>query len=260
MYRVIVADDEEHVRSGLAEVIDWASIGFDIVARLADGREVIDYLQACEVDVILTDIKMTFVSGLEVAKYIHREKRRERVVLLSGYQEFKLAQEAIQYQVVHYLLKPTDVGELMAVFQSIKRDLDAGGSGGGAESGGRTETPGPPEEYTVESLHIRVAKEYMENHYASDLSLVTVAESVGLSTVYVSKLFKQATGETFTDCLTRIRIDNAKRLLRDPRYKIYEISEQVGYQNLKHFYKLFKRIAGVTPSEYRNRVEAEERR
>lgn len=253
MYRVIIADDEEYVRMGIAEVVDWHSMGFEIVRCMSDGREVIDYLQSHEVDVVLTDIKMTFVSGLDVAQYVHRGKRGERVVLLSGYQEFKLAKEAIQYQVVHYLLKPTDVNELVSVFQEIKRDLD--GSGTRDEQPDETTHAGN----AVESLHIRVAKEYMENHFASDISLVTVAESVGLSTVYLSKLFKQATGENFSDCLTRIRIEKAKQYLLDPRYKIYEISGMVGYQNLKHFYKLFKRMSGVTPSEFRNRAEGDGR-
>ncbi|MDF2923456.1 MAG: response regulator [Paenibacillaceae bacterium] len=252
MYRVIIADDEEHVRAGIADVIDWNNMGFEVVQCVADGREVIAYLQDHAADVILTDIKMTFVSGLEVAKYVHREKRNERVVLLSGYQEFKLAQEAIQYQVAHYLLKPTDVNELQAVFQAIRQELDDSRSGSTSPRPDATAV-----ESAAASLHIRVAKEYMEHHYANDISLVTVAESVGLSTAYLSKLFKQATGENFSDYLSCIRVEKAKQFLHDPRYKIYEISERVGYQNLKHFYKLFKQITGVTPSEYRNRAEKE---
>lgn len=260
MYKLIIVDDEQEVRDGLVELIDWTSIGFHVVQCMADGREAMAYLQTNDVDVVLTDIKMTFVSGLELAKFIYDTRRNIRVVLLSGYQEFHLAQEAIRYQVVHYLLKPTEVDEMKAVFQTIYSELE--------ETKTRPDMRNEPNRHfrkrlqestagisvATEKANIRRAKQYILDHHASDISLASVAEYVGLSTVYLSKLFKQESGENFSDYLTRVRIEKAKEYLKDPHYKIYEISELIGYKNLKHFYKLFRKLTSFTPSEYRDMI------
>lgn len=123
-YKIIIVDDEKIIREGLANIMDWQSIGFEVVARLKDGREALEYIERNSVDVIVTDIKMTFVSGLEVAKYIYEQKPEIKVVLISGYKEFEFAQQAIKYNVEHYILKPTKLNELTAIFSDIKIKLD----------------------------------------------------------------------------------------------------------------------------------------
>jgi len=123
-YKIIIVDDEKIIREGLANIMDWQSIGFEVVARLKDGREALEYIEKNSVDVIVTDIKMTFVSGLEVAKYIYERRPDIRVVLISGYKEFEFAQQAIQYNVEHYILKPTKLNDLITIFSDIKIKLD----------------------------------------------------------------------------------------------------------------------------------------
>jgi two-component system response regulator YesN len=123
-YRILIVDDEEDIREGLTDLVDWSSLGFEVVARLEDGRDAITYIQSHSVDVILTDIKMTFVSGLELAKYVYDHQYSIKMILLSGYKEFEFAQLAVNYKVAHYLLKPTKLEEMNAVFREMKALLD----------------------------------------------------------------------------------------------------------------------------------------
>jgi two-component system response regulator YesN len=125
-YRLLIVDDEQEVREILSEIVDWDSLGFEVVQTLKDGREAIAYLKEHVVEAVLTDIKMTFESGIDIAQYINDQRLPVKVVLLSGYQEFQLAREAIRYNVSDYLLKPTDLDELYRVFQKLKKELDSG--------------------------------------------------------------------------------------------------------------------------------------
>lgn len=99
----------------------------------------------------------------------------------------------------------------------------------------------------IERIH-----QFIGEHYPENLTVADIAESVYLSPTYVSLLFKQETGDTIYEYLTKVRIEKAKELLRDPRTKFYEVCELVGYSNPSHFSKLFKKITGLTPSVYRD--------
>jgi AraC-like DNA-binding protein len=100
------------------------------------------------------------------------------------------------------------------------------------------------------------AKEFIQKNQTEDLSLGQVAKAVNASTFYFCKMFKKATGLNFTDYLSRVRIENAKNLLLNPNLRISEIAYEVGFQSLTHFNRVFKRIVGQSPTEYRGRVAA----
>lgn len=124
MYKIVVVDDERIIRRGLCNFIEWDKMGFDVVASFDDGEDAIAYLKENKVDVILTDINMVRVSGLELAKYIYDKKIATKVVMFSGYKEFEYAKQAIQYNVVQYLLKPVNCDEISEVFANLKKELD----------------------------------------------------------------------------------------------------------------------------------------
>lgn len=257
-YRLLIVDDDKEVREGLTQIVDWKKCGFHVVSALKDGEDGIRYLESHQVDVILSDIMMTFVSGLSLAKHIYEKKLPIKIVLISGYQEFNLAKEALRYNVHDYLLKPTDIDEVYRVFQALKEQLDderaereqlmqhKEGLDQKALDGyaGHTET---------ERKVISQAKRIVEESAGKDISLNEVADRVYLNPVYLSRLFKMETGCSFSDYVTRIRMEQAADLLRNTNMKIYEICEQVGYKDVRHFYKLFKKHAGYLPSEYRER-------
>lgn len=124
MYRLIIADDEKRIRMGLKNIIDWEKLGFEVTEIFSDGQEVMEYLEYVMPDVILTDIKMNHVSGIEIVKYIFEHQLPCKVILLSGHQEFELAVQAIRYGAEDYLLKPTDVEKLEETFLKLKEKLD----------------------------------------------------------------------------------------------------------------------------------------
>jgi AraC-like DNA-binding protein len=98
------------------------------------------------------------------------------------------------------------------------------------------------------------AKDFIRQHQTEDLSLGQVAKAVNTSTFYFCKMFKKVTGLNFTDYLSRIRIENAKNLLLNPNLRISEIAYEVGFQSLTHFNRVFKRIVGQSPTEYRGQL------
>jgi YesN/AraC family two-component response regulator len=98
------------------------------------------------------------------------------------------------------------------------------------------------------------AKEFITEHQAEDISLGQVAKAVNTSTFYFCKMFKKATGLNFTNYLSRIRIERAKNLLLNPNLRVSEIAFEVGFQSLTHFNRVFKRIIGQSPTEYRHKL------
>lgn len=124
MYQLVIVDDEYTIRAGMCNYIDWEAMGFSVAADFEDGKETIEYLKEHPVDVVLTDIEMAEVSGLELARYIKEHQIPCRVIILSGYREFEYARKAIEYDVEHYILKPIRMDELQNVFANVKEKLD----------------------------------------------------------------------------------------------------------------------------------------
>jgi len=124
LYRLIIADDEDLIRTGLLCRNNWKEMGFEVVATLEDGSDVLALMEKERIDVVLTDICMYQVTGLEVARVIQEKYPWVKVVLLSGFREFEYAREAIRCGVYEYLLKPIDYEKLRLIFKKIKEELD----------------------------------------------------------------------------------------------------------------------------------------
>ena len=124
MYKLLIADDEALVRAGLYYCNDWNAMGYEVCAMLEDGNDVLEYLERERIDVLLTDIRMYKISGLEVAGIVKEKYPWVKVILLSGYKEFEYAREAMHCGVYEYLLKPVDYEQLTELFIKIKEELD----------------------------------------------------------------------------------------------------------------------------------------
>lgn len=124
LYKVVIADDEDIMREGLANFVDWEAMGFELVAQFEDGKEALGYIEDYPVDIVFTDIKMTVVSGLELAKYVYENKLPVKVILVSGYKDFEYARQAVRFNVVDYVIKPISIKEIKEIFKKIKTVLD----------------------------------------------------------------------------------------------------------------------------------------
>jgi len=125
MYTVVIADDEVELRTAIVKKIDWKAIGFEIVGEAENGIEALELVEKLEPDLLLTDIKMPFVSGIELARQAREIRPAMNIAFLSGYDDFKYAQQAIQYNIISYLLKPISAEELTKELTVIREKMDA---------------------------------------------------------------------------------------------------------------------------------------
>lgn len=123
-YSLIIAEDEQLTRNALTKFIPWGELGFDISAIFSDGEEVLAYLKQNIADVLLMDIQMIKVSGLDVAKFVFENKLPVKIILLSGHKNFEYARQAVEYNIDHYLLKPVSIPKLRQVFTELRDKLD----------------------------------------------------------------------------------------------------------------------------------------
>ena len=124
MYSLVIAEDEQMMRNGLTRMVRWDELGFSVDAVFSDGSEVLDYLKENIPDVLLMDIEMIAVTGLEVARFVAANKLPIKVILLTGYKNFEYARQAVEYNVDHYLLKPISLPVLKQVFSGLCADLE----------------------------------------------------------------------------------------------------------------------------------------
>ncbi|WP_321018067.1 response regulator, partial [Eisenbergiella porci] len=124
MIKAIVVDDEILTREGISANIPWEKLGYELVAVCADGREARDYVQGHEVDVVLTDICMPYMDGLQLSEFLYHEYPQIKIIIFSGYDEFEYAKQALKYQVSEYLLKPVTASELSGVLIQIGEKID----------------------------------------------------------------------------------------------------------------------------------------
>jgi two-component system response regulator YesN len=239
MYRLLIADDEEDIRRGLAELFPWGEIGFEVAGTAENGRQAFELVAAGGVDAVFTDIRMPLMSGIELAKALSEAGLTVPVVFLSAYKDFSYARQALQYGVRDYVLKPTDFTDIRSVFTKLRREMDQGRPATvGVGGDDRAAAGGDP--------FVSAIISYIERDCAN-ASLKGAAGAVGMNPQYVSRLFRERTGENFHTLLARTRMEKAARLLRDGRYRAYEISGMVGYSNQKNFTRAFKQYFGAAP-------------
>lgn len=124
LYRIMIADDEESIRNGIAHTLPWQDWGYEVCALCASGQEVLDRLADCRPDVVLSDIRMPGVDEVELMQRLNRDHPQIKIVILSGYSDFEYLNMSIKNRVTEYLLKPTDIDEFEAVFRRLKTTLD----------------------------------------------------------------------------------------------------------------------------------------
>lgn len=358
MYKVLIVDDEVMIRRGLSKIIKWNQIGFEVVGTVGDGQEALTILREKVVDVLLTDISMPGLSGLELIRLSKGIRPRIKIVVISGYSEFDYAVEALRLRAENYILKPLDPKKITDIFKALKEDLDEWWKNAQKEHYIKSEyeifwnvgtvNKGGQEKYWMkmiqmledgrygemdpfveelfaslehgdvdareyclkalrnvalyfhledsflyrlyrlseeeskdmgsvkncfrEDMHLlmgylhdnseslstlisRQAHRYVEEHYGDKaLSLRDVAENLGISYGYLSTAFAKTYGQNFKNYLTSVRMEKARELLMERRYKIYEIADRTGYGSSRYFTDAFKRCYGISPMDYLRRL------
>lgn len=244
MYKVVIADDEAFIRERVKNNMPWAELGFEVAGCAADGQSAMQMVRDCRPDAVLTDILMPNRNGLDLAGQLRTEFPHIRVALMSAYDDFQYAKEAIRFGVKGYLLKPVMRDELVDLFGDIAKDLNL--EAGRRDSIGIAAKPG-----AEGNAYVAHAVKYIAENFAERIKLEDISDELHVNPNYFSTLFRKETGRTFIDYLNEVRINESKKLLLHTRYKVFEISLRVGYGNFSYYNKMFKRLIGVTPQTYR---------
>ena len=242
MYKVVLIDDEKMIVEGLRKVVKWADYRCEVVATASDAVSGATAIRQFQPQILFTDIRMPGDDGLTMLAGLRSEYPDMQVIVLTGYRDFQYAQEAIRLGVARFLLKPSKMGEINEALAAVTERLDKAAP---------TEESEEQREHSGSFL-VRQATAFIEKHYAEKLTLQDVADACFVSQWHLSKLLNKHTDGNFYDVLNAVRINAAKRLLRDPSLKIGEIGEMVGYADTAHFARVFKKLVGMSANEYRN--------
>ena len=249
MYRVAIIDDEPIIVEGLSKIIPWEKWDCEVVLTANDGKEGLEKLCKEKPDILFSDIRMPEIDGLAMIAGLRSEFPDTEVTILTGFRDFDYAREAIRLGVTRFLLKPSKIEEIEEAVEAMHAKIKR------RENADETGTPEEAEsENASGSFIVNNAMKYIEEHYTKKIKLSDVAESVYVSQWHLSKLLNNYTGGSFSDILNNLRINNAKELLRDPSLRIGDVAEMVGFSDLAHFSRVFKKQAGVSANEYRNTV------
>jgi two-component system, response regulator YesN len=250
MYTLLIVDDEYEIRNGLCNLFPWHEAGYTVTATCETGREALEYIEENSIDVVLCDIMMPEMTGIDLARELHEKQPHIKVVFLSGHRDFEYARKALSFGVKNYIVKPTKYSELSQVFLHLKKELDEERAAT-AQPEPETSSPGEGREGGLQERIITAVKEYIDKNY-QDASLENAADLVRMTPHYLSKLYKQITGENFSDYLSSVKMDKAAKLLRGINYRTHEISHMLGYSSPKSFSRAFRQHFGMSPREYRN--------
>ena len=261
MIRLLIADDECLEREALTEMVSRRFEHEVVLETAENGRKAADTAILWGADLILMDIEMPGMSGLDAARAVLAQRPGCRVIFVTAYSLFQYAHEAVHLGACDYLLKPVDPDELEASIRRAMRQIET-------ERKLEALAPVQPEpkepavpaaepddaENSQNALVMAHVRRYLEDNYMFDISLDSVGEILHISPAYLSAQFKKYQKMNFLDCLTELRINAAKKLLADPLRSTAEVASMVGYDDSSYFARAFKKRTGMTPTQYRRQA------
>ncbi|MDY0288085.1 MAG: response regulator [Sphaerochaeta sp.] len=261
MYRVVVVEDSQLLRKGIIFTTDWNALQCEVVGEAENGLEGFKLILEVQPDIVITDIRMPGLDGIQMIERL-QPQCDALFIILTAYDSFEYARKALHLGVVDYISKPLDEQEFQML---IARTCD--------KIAKRKEYEKVQvqmermddsrimlfQEYlrgeqSVQESHVSRAVKFIEMSFSSDIGVQQIAQELQMSESYLSRLFKDVTGYTIGDYLLNYRIKQACLLLNDGSAKIYEVANQVGFRDQRYFSVLFKKIVGLTPREFQNKL------
>ncbi len=246
MYRVLIAEDEDIIRKGIAYTFDWISMGCTIIGEAANGKEGVEKIRELNPDIVLADIMMPLMDGIEMIRK-GNEISDFKAIIMTSYADFEYAKQAINLGVSAYLMKPVDEEELK---KSISKTINE------LEKNRQIKQLSQRDNLYIKTDnnndHVKHIIEITKQKYHEKISIESFSEELGVSASYLSRKFKESTGCTYLDFLNKYRVQQAIKLLETGTYKVYEVSDLTGFSDYKHFNSVFKRYTGSAPSEFLN--------
>ena len=242
MQKVFIVDDEMWIIIGLKKLIEKSNLPFQVIGEANNGVSALEEIEEKKPDVVFTDIRMPGYDGLELIRRIKEKDLDMKVVFISGYADFEYACTAIRLGAFDYLLKPIEQDKLNEVLERL------------LASTGEIQESFIDEQKEVNPTVVKQIIAEMKQNYTTNITLTDLSKKYGISISYLSSLIKEELQLSFSEYIASKRIQKAKELLADEKLSIEEIAEQVGYSDYFYFTKVFKKVAGISPSKYRKNV------
>lgn len=240
MIKAVILDDEAWAVRDIARLLKKRE-DIQIILQSTNPNKTMSFLKQEEADVLFVDIIMPGMTGLECTQYLHKWKKKTKVVIVSSYDDFEYMKEAIRQGVFDYLIKPVTEEDLGEVIDRMKADcghLDKG------------------EKEQNNTLFTQILL-YIDNNFKNDIKLSDVAKQNYVSERYVTLLFDRYFEMSFLQYLTKVRMEYADELLRTTGKTVEEIGREIGYANGSYFSKVFRKYYNMTPNEVRKNDENE---
>lgn len=247
---MLIVDDDRVILRDIIANVDWAGCGFEIAGQARDGVEAMTLIKASQPDVVITDICMPRMDGVELIRTASAGWPGMSFVVLSNYDDFGYVRKALRCGAFDYLLKyEANRRELTALLNKVRARLEGAGAA----------RPDAPPQAGLSNCRAEIdrAERYIRDNLARSLPLSEVACHVALSKHYFCRLFREQTGHSFVEYLNLLRVERAKEYLLRTRLCQKEILEMVGFSNYNYYCEVFKRAEGVTPAEYRQRWQGD---
>lgn len=241
--RVIIAEDEKRASRGLKNLLISVSEDCEVVAEASDGKKAFELIRILQPDVVFTDIRMPYMDGISLIRAVRGQGIETKFVIISAYEEFELARQAIGLGVVDYLVKPLTLEDIEKVWKRLQAPQDAGG---GYDEPGRSLRNEYPDAHPL----VLKALDIIQCSYATRINQKELAEKLGISAEYFSFLFSRDVGKNFARYLRNYRIERAKELLAAGSVPTDQIPYSVGFSDPKYFYKCFKEETGFKMNDY----------
>ncbi len=254
MYKVFIAEDEALIRKGLIYSIKWDELNCNVVAEAGDGKEGVEKIREFRPDIVIADINMPILNGIDMIKETVEEIAYSAIII-SGYNEFDYAKQAIKYGVSEYLLKPVDHNELIeAIYRAIQQiDMKRSYQAQMFKKDSVIQNKViDNEQLQVTNKSVVVARmiEYIKENYMNKIVMFDLVEELECSATLLNNKFKNETGTTFNDFLNRYRILKAVELIKEKKYPLYKIAEDTGFKNYKYFNIVFNKYIGCSAKDF----------
>ena len=285
MWTVLIVEDEVFVRESVKEIIRWEELGFTVIGESGNGTEALAIITREKPNLVLTDIVMPGLNGIELLKKTREAGLQSKFIMLTCMGEFEYVRQAMEYGASNYILKLSmSVNSLRDTLRKVSAELNAAGEdlripstegfvkkddisdvpaiaevrSSNSESSLPSSISGfqsvlePVRDLAVTHPEVNKIIDYINGHYDSDITVKSMSRFVMMGENYVSALFKKKTGYTLIHYLHGVRMQKAAHYLRSTDFPVYEIGQKVGFANDNYFIKIFKRWTGCTPSQYRH--------
>lgn len=251
MYRILIVDDDPALRFIYKKMSIWQEYGFEIIEESSNGKDSIEKQEKGSFDIIITDIRMPILDGIGMLQKMREKGIMTYTILLSSYNEFEYARQAMILGASDFIVKPVKEEELAEALSRARGYLDRE-----SERGMLLER--------LKAAFLKKGIDYQSNTFLQEIciyvldsmtenvTMETVAEHMGYNKDYFGKTCRQKTGYTFKALMNSIKMEYAKFLLATTNQKTYEISDKLGYATPDYFTTIFKKEVGMTPSAYRN--------